>query len=170
MHIGYGRHFWDIRAISLSGPKIMVFPRNEIPSCAFRADTLQRLSSIDIVYGAVIYIVKLSILLLYYRLFAVYASSRKLVYGGVFIITLITLPYIAVAIARTVVCAGFRVVLEHLTFCYTRPVNTSIVAFGAANMISDFYILAIPISRVRRLHINQKAKLGLLTVFLVGFA
>ncbi|KAF2875743.1 hypothetical protein BDV95DRAFT_280713 [Massariosphaeria phaeospora] len=151
MNIGYGRHFWDIRALSLSASKI------------------QRLSSVDIVYGLVIYTIKVSILLLYYRLFSVYSSSRRLIYGGIAICTIITLPYLGMAIARAVVCSSFKVVLEHLTFCYTRPVNSSIVSFSAANVISDFYIFAVPISRVRRLHVDRKAKVGLLAVFIVGF-
>jgi len=114
--------------------------------------------------------VKLSILFLYYRLFSVYDSSRKLVYGGIFLCTLITIPYVGVAIARIVVCSGFKIVLEHLTFCYTKPVNTTIVTFGVFNTISDFYILAIPLNRVLKLHVTRKARLGLLAVFLVAFA
>ncbi|KAF2469382.1 uncharacterized protein BDR25DRAFT_304490 [Lindgomyces ingoldianus] len=150
INIGYGRHFWDIRAISLTEAKI------------------KRLSAIDIIYGIVMYFIKMSLLLLYYRLFQVYSSSRKLVLGGIFMCTLISLPYVGVAISRVVICSSFKVNLEHLTYCYTKPVNTAVATFGAANVISDFYILTIPIARVRSLSIDSRAKMGLAAIFTVG--
>jgi hypothetical protein len=152
INIGFGRHFWDIRAISLTEAKI------------------RQLSAVDIVYGVVIFFVKMSLLFLYYRLFSVYASSRKLIYGGIFMCTLITLPYIGIAISRVVVCSSFKINLEHLTYCYTKPVNTAVLVFGVANVINDFYILAIPMLRVKSLHVESRAKIGLVAIFLVGLA
>lgn len=152
INIGFGRHFWDIRAISLTEAKI------------------RQLSSVDIVYGVVMYFVKMSLLFLYYRLFKVYTTSRKLIYVGMFMCTLITLPYVGIAISRVVVCSSFKINLEHLTYCYTKPVNTSVVTFSTANVINDFYILLIPIMRVRGLHVDSRSKIGLAAIFMVGLA
>lgn len=81
------------------------------------------------------------------------------------------MPYIAMAVAKLVICSDLTVVLRRLDFCGTKPVHTQLIAFGTANVISDLYILAIPLWRVRKLQLNRRSKkMGLVAVFLVGFA
>lgn len=132
---------------------------------------LQRIASPDLIYGVVIYVIKLSLLVLYHRLFRVYPSVRALVWGGVAICTIIAIPYIAMAIAKMVICSDISVVLRRLDFCGTKPVHTQLIAFGTANVISDLYILAIPLWPVRKLQLKRRSKkMALIAVFLVGFA
>ncbi|KAF2478405.1 uncharacterized protein BDR25DRAFT_365656 [Lindgomyces ingoldianus] len=147
---GLGKHMWDIRALSV---------------------THQRLVSLlvmDDVITAAAYLTRISILLLYYRLFQVYDTSCRLVCIGMTACTLITIPYLGVIITRAVRCTEPTAILTN-TFCHTNTISIAVVTFAGLNMITDFFILLIPIHRFWSLNVSKKKKMGLIAIFAAGF-
>lgn len=45
-----------------------------------------------------------------------------------------------------------------------------ILMAASVNVMTDFYILALPMNRIRTLQVRLKYKIGLLIVFSAGFA
>ncbi|PVI08694.1 hypothetical protein DM02DRAFT_471003, partial [Periconia macrospinosa] len=110
------------------------------------------------------YLTRVSIFLLYYRLFKVYDFSRRLIWTGVVVCTIVTIPYFGVIITRAVRCTESTAILKD-TYCLTKTTSTAVVTFGALNMITNFFILFIPIHRFRSLNVDRNKKIGL-----IGFA
>jgi hypothetical protein len=110
--------------------------------------------------------IKISILILYKRLFGIYATSRRLVYIGITTVVLITIPACGVAISRSVGCDGIEALTRSL--CHTQNVSIVVTVFGVCNTVTDLYTLIIPINRILKLHVSSKRKLGLLAIFVGG--
>lgn len=115
----------------------------------------------------VTYLVKASLLLLFYRLFKICRPTRFLIYGGAAVITLLTVPYATMAAYRI----GHCVATEALTarICNAHLLTTTQTIFSSLNVASDFYILAIPILRVRALQVSTRTRWRLYVPFLTGF-
>lgn len=109
--------------------------------------------------------VKLSILLLYLRVFN---ADRKLRYAIYFFMTINAFFYLGstgVAIGSLHLCT-----IEHAR---TRPFCTQnykiVMAQSVFSMITDFLILGIPITRVWRLQLSVRRRIGVIGVFMTGF-
>ncbi|KAH8722737.1 hypothetical protein GQ44DRAFT_828824 [Phaeosphaeriaceae sp. PMI808] len=150
LDLGYGRHLWDIRAISLLDGRLTLF------------------AGVDIVYTITIYLIKLSMLLLYKRLFSVYTTSVRLIFFGHIMIAFIMITALGNSIARISICTS---VLKSvgIPFCSGKNVNVVIITTSTLNAFTDFYMLAIPVHRVLSMRITKKKKMGLLIIFLTGF-
>ncbi|KAL1612154.1 hypothetical protein SLS60_000378 [Paraconiothyrium brasiliense] len=146
---GYGQHMYNIRLISMTKPRLVQF------------------LVVEVIYIIIIYFVKLSLLALFHRLFSVSKSSRILVYVGVAFCTIITIPFFGVAITRTVRCAGPNVLNEAV--CHAKITGLTNVLYSALNVVSDFYILLIPMRQLKGLHMNKHRKIGLIALFMIGF-
>jgi hypothetical protein len=132
------------------------------------ADTsTQRLTGVDIVYTVAIYLVKLSILLLYQRLFSVYDTSRRMITAGHVMIAIIMIMSLCNTIARISICTSVLKAMG-IAFCSGRNVNIVIITAAVLNAFADFYILVIPAHRVLKMQITRRKKLGLLIIFLGG--
>ncbi|KAF1948955.1 hypothetical protein CC80DRAFT_497863 [Byssothecium circinans] len=150
LSFGYGRHLWDIRVLSLSTHRLHI------------------MTSFEEAYITAVFMIKISILLLYRRLFGVYDSSRRLINVGIIFVATVSMPAIGVAIARSVKCASPKALT--IDICHTKNVFTVVTVFGVCNTLTDFYTLLIPVNRVIKLNIGSRKKLGLLAIFLGGFA
>lgn len=126
------------------------------------------LTSFEETYFATVFMIKISILILYKRLFGIYDTSRRLVYIGIAMVILITIPACGVAIARSVRCDGIEALTRSL--CKTQNVSTVLTIFSVCNMVTDLYTLIIPINRILKLHIDLKRKLGVFAIFVGGSA
>ncbi|KAF7854225.1 hypothetical protein EAF04_010522 [Stromatinia cepivora] len=146
INIGYGRHIWDIRALTLL--------------------SLLSVTILDTVYVISIYLVKISLLFLFWRFFNVSSKCRQFIYFGFGAITLITIPYFSVSAYRSVNCTSLKAITRAM--CRSKNVSTTQIVFGALNTVTDFYILAIPVAMIRKLQIDQKKKISLMVPFLAG--
>jgi hypothetical protein len=140
-------HLWDIRAITLLEHK-----------------NVQRLNAPLIVYPFCIYFVKLSILLLYIRVFGVARSVRLSSWFEICLFTLFYLAYAGVQIASLIQC----VTADSVKTGLCKDVYALTIAQGAFNVLSDFYVFIIPIGCIVRLQVTKRQKVGLLFIFLAG--
>ena len=105
---------------------------------------------------------KLSLLLLYFRLFSPNRTMRWLVYFGIgfhFVLyTVYLFAYIFICPSTSkgyVKCQDKLKVLSVSTSCFS--------------LFGDFYMLFLPLFAVSKLQLDQKRKLGLIAIFLTGF-
>ena len=113
-------------------------------------------------HGPTITCAKLSILLLYFQLFKVYNSLRILIHTGIWTTVLL---HITATVAGMILCTAPNV--EAYTKCNRRSEVIALVT-SCVNVVSDFYILLIPILAVWRLKISKQRKAGVLAVFSTG--
>lgn len=113
------------------------------------------------------FFIKISILLLLNQLFHVIRQVRLLIYIGMVVISIVTIPYLTISSIRVSRCNGIKAL--GIMICSNKVVSTTNLVFGLWNVLSDFYILAIPISQIQGLKMPNKRKIGVLTLFLTGF-
>ena len=106
---------------------------------------------------------KLSILLLYFRLFSANKMFRILIYIGI-ITTLLN------HIVGTVLAITLCIPSDPLGYskCSSRldPLD---VVISVINIISDFYILFLPLLVISKLQMRRNKKIGVGAVFCTGF-
>jgi sterol-4alpha-carboxylate 3-dehydrogenase (decarboxylating) len=121
----------------------------------------QLLSSNGIVYPFTICCAKLSILLLYLRIFKVNRALRLTVYLGITFMVLYYTAIIGVAIGSIVKCNGLAQLSSRFCKNYAKPVTAM---NAAVNVLTDFHVLAVPILCIIKLQLSLKHRLGLLLV------
>ncbi|KAL8710814.1 MAG: hypothetical protein Q9220_004617 [cf. Caloplaca sp. 1 TL-2023] len=141
---GYSVHTWN-------------FPISKVTK-----SLLETLNVASAFYGPTMFFTKLSLFILYYRLFSPSKIMRYLIYFGIgfnFLFYTIYLFLYALYCPNTskkaATCGGNLKVLG--------------VATSGINVVSDFYILLIPLTAVSNLQLPPKRKLGLLAIFFTGF-
>ena len=123
----------------------------------------KQLKAVYIVYYPMTMFAKLSILLLFFRLFSAIKIVRTWIYVGIITTVLhhtistilaiaLCIPSDAMGYAR---CNGRLRILGGVT--------------SAINVVSDFYILILPLVVISRLHLRPGKKFGACAVFLTGF-
>lgn len=120
-------------------------------------------------YNVTIFFVKLTLFLLYFRLFGVSYHLRIFVYIG---IASIFIVYAGATIVMGVFCfprAG-KTWSEAVSDvgCQIQNRNTDYV-IGSFGVISDFYILSLPIVLILRMQMPRKKKVGVCALFMIGF-
>ncbi|ROW10728.1 hypothetical protein VPNG_05124 [Cytospora leucostoma] len=145
---GYGRHMWDVPV-----------------SWVLNNRNVRLMSSNGIIFPITIFFAKASILLLYLRIFGVNRWLRTTIYIG---ITLLAIFYTAMAcagIVGVVQCVGLAA--ASIQFCSDigGPIQ---LAQSAFNVITDVWILILPMPLVLKLQMPRARKIGLLAVFAVG--
>lgn len=106
-----------------------------------------------IIYEPTTYLTKLSLLLVYHRLFSIHRTTRYLIYLGIAANTIFYFIMMLLFVFLKTVAAG-RILS---------------IVLGGVNVLSDFYIFCIPISAVSRLQMPLRRKIGVMTVFFTGF-
>ncbi|KAL8967267.1 MAG: hypothetical protein Q9197_005523 [Variospora fuerteventurae] len=123
---------------------------------------------IDLMYGPIAFCAKLSLFLLYYRLFARHWWIRYLVYFG---IGSVAAMYTAGTIVYGYLCLprpGQSWIEAGLSArCHDQFIMISYVR-GPFNLLSDLYLLLLPLPAVWQLHLPLRKKLGIAGIFLTG--
>ena len=146
---GVGRHQWNV-------------PLSEIPTILQVSDQVRPLSEKALInmqlgrYNSIILpptmlCVKMSLLLLYLRIFSPDKVTRYLIYGGM------------------TFCIGAYITIMFVTI-FTNII-TLIAAnktLGVVNFTSDVYILFVPLTVVSKLQLSTKKKIGFMVVFMTG--
>ena len=146
--VGYGRHSWDIRALTLTPDKILLLTTQTV----FSANALLW--------------IKISILCFCLHIFKINRRFRLAVYWGIGIISFLYLGLIANTITIVVYCSSWDFGGVHRAFCTNQDIPALIG--GAINVVTDIYVLALVITQVLKLQTTRKRKTGILLVFLVG--
>ncbi len=120
-------------------------------------------------YGITVFILKLSILLQYKKIFTP-AQKRNVMYWGIHLVIWLNFAfYFAITFAEIFLCKPrqkYWNVLITTGHCFNR--NAANIAAGAVNSFSDFVILLLPQRVIWKLQMPLKRKLGVSAIFLVG--
>ncbi|PVI01731.1 hypothetical protein DM02DRAFT_613440 [Periconia macrospinosa] len=145
---GYGFHVWDIRAST-----IMVAIENRI----FFANNFP--------YMACLLFGKLSILLLFSRLFAVSPRTKIVIISAMVFTTLYSVSILSVSVASFVECGSFADMQKPLCVAMGRSIS---VVQSVINVLTDFLVLLIPLPMTLALNLPLKRKIAVSSVFLTG--
>ena len=123
---------------------------------------------IDLMYGPVAFSAKLSLFLLYYRLFARHQWIRYMVYLG---IGSALAMYTAGMIVYGYLCLPRRgqswIEAGLSSRCHGQFIMIGYVR-GPFNVLSDIFLLLLPLPAVWQLHLPLRKKLGISGIFLTG--
>ena len=144
--LGFGTHMWDIPASTLMS-----------------VNNMHWILSMTIVYPAAMMMIKASILLLYYRIFHVNEQLRRVIVGSIIFITLVHIPYTVLYIFTTMDCVS-------LSDLKTNPIcnnnnYTIVLSLGVLTVVTDFWLLFLPMRSILGLQLEKRRKIGLVAVF-----
>ena len=122
------------------------------------------MSAISLVYPVIILFVKCSIILLYIRIFGVNRKFRYWAYGGMFIQMIYYLAYFGFLAANSALCSDPTDQSHEI--CKDTPSLT--IASGILNVLTDVFMLILPLPLTIRLQLRARQKLGVLLIFGAG--
>ncbi|TRX89396.1 hypothetical protein FHL15_009694 [Xylaria flabelliformis] len=153
-------HGRPVKTRPVSAKAIFRLVRKALPS----ADTL--LSVNGIAYQLTIFFTKLSILLLYLRIFSVHKTFALITTISIAIITIFYIPLIGVGIGFIVAChKQINFTKSHFCRTYNGPV---LFLNGSFNVVTDIWLLVLPFPLLMKLRLQPRHRLGLITVFAAG--
>ena len=145
-HYGYGRHIWDMTGDSFTSMSEFIWAQ-------------------QILYNPVIFVTKLSILLLYLRVF----KPSRVTFTALHAVLWANLAfYIIATFIEIFQCKPMRKIYLPLLPGSCINQRNSQIASGAINVISDVAILILPIASVWKLRVYRKGKIGLFLIFGFG--
>lgn len=118
-----------------------------------------------LVYVIGLYFVKLSLLILFYRVFGVNQHFRWALYSIVGIWTAYVAINTPVVIFR---CTPVRKAWDPEVEGHCLDLVKLGVSAGYINIVTDFLILILPIPMVWSLHLSSKIRLGIIAIFATG--
>ena len=128
---------------------------------------IQKFIVVDLIYSPSILMAKLSLLLLYLEIFRPNIALRYLIYFGIVFISLFyTSTWIAFAVF-SIPKPGQSLLVSILSPDTAKDIPLGITQ-GAINIVSDFYILCLPIPGVWKLQLPLKKRLGVIAIFMTG--
>ncbi|CCT75883.1 related to integral membrane protein [Fusarium fujikuroi] len=165
---GSGAHVWSIKLTTL----VDVFKVHPLPKlCQFDAYQTQIVYAEPFVYALAVTSVKISILLLYRRLFPLGIDKNRLYTIMFWIATFLTTVYpfilwITMPFACKPVSHFWNQYLGAKGKCI--EVKLFFLVLGIMNMMNDIIILTVPIPRIWTLHMNNKTKISIICIMLLG--
>ncbi|MCJ1465350.1 hypothetical protein MMC07_003968 [Pseudocyphellaria aurata] len=150
LRYGYAHHGWDVTLGQFQGG-------------------LKYLLIYTLLYGPTIFFIKVSILILYLRVFAPDRRMRLLIYLGM---GYTLLANSIVTILFGALCTPRKGQTYFQAYTRTQCVNNVdnlAIATSALNLFGDVYILIIPIPAVLKLQLSKKKRIAVLGVFMTGF-
>lgn len=120
-----------------------------------------------IVFSVTVFSAKTSILLLYFRIFSISTPSRISIHIGILVMALFCAASVGIAIGSVVKCVG----IAAITLPYCRNVNGPVQLLTCGfNVVTDFWILILPMPHIWKLQLPHRRKVGLAAVFAAGLA
>lgn len=121
----------------------------------------------EVLYFTEVFAVKLSILAFYLRIFP-HATMRKLLWGTISLSTVLIIVFDLVTIFQCKPIshkwAGWNG--DQPGRCLS--INAVTWAIAAASIVLDFWMLALPLSQLKKLQLHWKKKVGVAMMFSVG--
>ena len=122
----------------------------------------------EVYYGPLIFVTKLSILLQYLHIFAPIRKSRT--YWAVYALIWINiLYYTAFMVAILLLCQPFQKIWNPLGPGHCLSLIAINISTSSINIVSDFSILILPIYKILHLQLPRHRKAGIIAVFALGF-
>lgn len=127
----------------------------------------QLMSATGIIFPVTVFFTKASILLLYLQIFSISRPLRISIHIGMLIMALFYTAMLAVSIPSLVRCVG----LKAATTQFCKNAGGLVQALNSAfNVVTDFWILILPMPLIIKLQLPKARKIGLIVVFAVGLA
>ncbi|KAL8650701.1 MAG: hypothetical protein Q9210_003672 [Variospora velana] len=147
----FGFHIWDLVVGDL------------------RNSSLLLVLIIEAVWGPFIWFIKLSVFLMYLQLFHPFPWARRMAWLG---ITVTGLFYFSVTVARIALCAprGGDSYIEVFSTARCHSTKKVGLASGGFNVVSDVFLLALPVPCVWKLSLKRKQKMGVIAGFMTGIS
>ncbi|KAL8860624.1 MAG: hypothetical protein Q9178_002977 [Gyalolechia marmorata] len=120
-------------------------------------------------YGPVIFLVKLALFLLYLHLFGRLRWLKWLVWFGILFTGLFYIPGVFIPFTLCAPTKGETWLERSMTPKCRNGAQDYGVAHGTINVLSDFYLLIIPIPAVLSLKMPMEKKIGVIAIFMTGF-
>lgn len=125
-------------------------------------------NTVAILFGPTIFFAKLSILLLFLRIFVI-APGTKTYYAIHFIIWFNMLFYLANLPVEIWACVPRRKIWQPTLPGHCLNNDALLITGGVVNVVTDWAILSIPLFSIGRLQMPLLKKIGVLAVFATGF-
>lgn len=125
------------------------------------------MSAAGIVFPVTVFFAKASILLLYLRIFSTSKALRISVHTGLFVMALFYTAMAGVTIRSVIRCVGLKSLT--LQFCNTATGLVQLLN-SVFNVVTDFFILILPMPHIMKLQLPNSRKIGLVAVFAAGLA
>lgn len=119
----------------------------------------------QIVYPLTIYGVKLSIMLLYKRVFTVNGWLSITINAGIVVMALLYAPYLGLGIAMTIQCVD---VTSLNAFPVCGHVHDILLSQEVFNIATDIFILVLPMRTISKLQLKKRQKQGVIAIFSIG--
>ncbi|KAL8804142.1 MAG: hypothetical protein Q9223_005900 [Gallowayella weberi] len=110
-------------------------------------------------WGPTMFFTKLSLLLLYYRIFAPDRMTKNLVILGIIYCFVLYTSYLLLTF---LLCQS-----QIIPYC-KHQWNLFLLTTSGLNVFGDFYLLAIPLAAIAKLHMPFREKLGVSAIFFTG--
>lgn len=123
----------------------------------FRSD--QEGKCLSALWGPTMFFTKLSLLLLYYRLFAPDRTAKYLAFFGIFYCFILYTSYLLLT---------FLLCQSQIVSTCKHQWNLFLLITSGLNVLGDFYLLLVPLVAVAKLRIPFRQKLGVCAVFFTG--
>ena len=117
-------------------------------------------------YKVVITLNKVSILCLYYRIFCIETWFRYASYSGIAFIVSSGIAYIIATIFQCTPVYGFWDKTTEDVQCFNCAAFWQ--SYAVLNIVTDFAILAMPLSQIAKLRLPRVEKIGLTIIFGLG--
>lgn len=123
------------------------------------------------IYGPCLWFIKISLFVLYLEIFGLLRWLRYLAFGGMIVTGLF---YFASMFAFAILCSpkhghsqiAYITALASPQCSKAQPLSTVI---GAVSVVSDLYLIVLPLPAVWSLQLSFRRKLGVSAMFLTGF-
>lgn len=125
------------------------------------------MSANGVTYPITIFFAKLSILLLYIRIFSINRTLRNVIYATATVMALFYLLMVGFGIGSIIKCTG--VASAGTKFCKTIS-GPIVLVNGSFGVVSDFVVLSLPFPLLAKLQLRPRKKIGLGAVFAAGLA
>ena len=114
----------------------------------------------------ILFLTRVSILLLYMRIFKVDRILRAAIYLGFLLTTAFYITALGFGIRAIIECVGPLWFTKKLCEIVQLPLYTALFSF---NIAMEIYLMILPVSRILKLQLSLRRKIGLCIVFASGF-
>ena len=166
----FAKHLWDVRITSFKSSffkvrvrRFHLSLRNTTDNWIFFQQSLYGLVG----YSAAIVFIKLSLFLLYLRVFSSHVRTRYLIYFGLGF-TSISYPVGMVYLLAVCTPRHGEGWFETWSSSGCQSITILLYTQGGVNILSDFYLLCLPMPVVWNLQLPLRKKVGLSAIFMLG--
>lgn len=169
----YGYHSWEVKIGQLTKAVLLVYELSALLAVV-PLTRLQRSLVLLVLSGPLVWMIKFSVFSLIFHAFRPIAYIRQLVYAGVLVTGLY---HTGVAITNGVICgphggkdrASYMAGMAgHNCGDPSGIIQVLSVTSGAVNLLSDVYLLVLPVPPISKLKLPSKRKTGILLIFMTG--